>query len=63
MNGKICDVLILGPSDKDNKYMGYTDNMKLVNIACDKEYVGKIIPVKITGVKTWSLDGEITDGN
>ncbi len=63
MKGKICNVLILGPSDKDNKYMGYTDNMKLVNIACDKEYVGKIIPVKITGVKTWSLDGEITDGN
>ena len=59
MLNKVYDVLILGESDKDNKYMGYTDNMKLVNVACDKEYVGKIVPVKITDVKTWSLDGEI----
>ena len=59
MMGKVYNVLILGESDKDNKYMGYTDNMKLVNVACDKEYVGKIVPVKITEVKTWSLDGEI----
>ena len=61
MDGKVYDVLILGKSDKDNKYMGYTDNMKLVNVKCDKELVGKIIPVKITGVKTWSLDGEVND--
>ena len=61
MLDKTYDVLILGESDKDNKYMGYTDNMKLVNVKCDKELVGKIIPVKITGVKTWSLDGEVND--
>ena len=61
MLNKICDVLILGPSDKDNKFMGYTDNMKLVNVSCSSEYVGKIIPVKITGTKTWSLDGEVND--
>ncbi len=61
MKDKVYDVLILGESDKDDKYMGYTDNMKLVNVKCDKEYVGKIIPVKITGVKTWSLDGEVND--
>lgn len=59
MMGKVYDVLILGKSDKDNKHMGYTDNMKLVNVACSENYVGKIIPVKITDVKTWSLDGEI----
>ncbi len=62
MDGKVCDVLILGESDKDNKYMGYTPNMKLVNVKCDKELVGKIVPVKITGVKTWSLDGEVVNG-
>ena len=62
MGGKVFDVLIIGESDKDNKYMGYTPNMKLVNVKCDKEMVGKIIPVKITEVKTWSLDGEIVNG-
>lgn len=61
MKDKVFDVLILGKSDKDNKFMGYTDNMKLVNVKCDASYVGKIIPVKITGVKTWSLDGEVND--
>ena len=61
MSGKVYNVLIVGKSDKDNKYMGYTDNMKLVNVKCSKEYVGKIVPVKITDVKTWSLDGEIND--
>ena len=59
MDGKTYDVLILGESDKDNKYMGYTENMKLVNVKCDPSYIGKIVPVKITDVKTWSLDGEI----
>lgn len=53
------EVLILGPSDKSNLFMGYTPNMKLVNVKCDESYVGKIIPVKITDVKTWSLTGEI----
>lgn len=61
MDGKVFDVLILGESDKDNKYMGYTPNMKLVNVKCDKSLVGKIVPVKITNVKTWSLDGEVND--
>ena len=61
MKDKVYDVLILGESDKDDKYMGYTDNMKLVNVKCNEKYVGKIVPVKITEVKTWSLDGEIDD--
>ena len=61
MKDKVVDVLILSESDKNGKYMGYTDNMKLVNVACDSGYVGKIVPVKITGVKTWSLDGEVYD--
>ena len=61
MKNKVCDVLILGESDKNNKYMGYTENMKLVNVECPKDLVGKIIPVKITDVKTWSLDGVMYD--
>ena len=59
MLNKSVPVLILGESDKENKFMGYTDNMKLVNVDCDEELVGKIINVKITDAKTWSLMGEV----
>ena len=59
--GKTVEVLIEGPSDKEDKLMGYTDTMKLVNIKADKKYIGKIVNVKITDVKTWSLDGEIIE--
>ena len=58
---KITEVLIEGPSEKEDKLMGYTDTMKLVNINASKEYIGKIVKVKITDVKTWSLDGEIVE--
>jgi tRNA-2-methylthio-N6-dimethylallyladenosine synthase len=61
MVGKSVSVLILGESDKEYKFMGYTDNMKLVNVECDRELVGKIINVKITDAKTWSLEGEVND--
>ena len=56
---KIVSVLIEGPSEKDGKLMGYTDTMKLVNVKASEQYIGKIVNVKITGIKTWSLDGEI----
>ena len=58
---KVVDVLIEGPSDKEDKYMGYTDTMKLVNVSASDEYVGRIVKVKITDVKTWSMDGEIVN--
>lgn len=58
---KVVDVLIEDHSDKFDNLMGYTDTMKLVNIKGDKKYIGKIVKVKITDVKTWSLDGEIID--
>ncbi len=61
MRDKEVMVLITGPSDKKDKFMGYTDNMKLVNVKCNEDMVGKIIPVKITDVKTWSLDGVVSD--
>ena len=56
---KVVKVLIEGPSDKNNKLMGYTETMKLVNVEADSKYIGEIVDVLITDVKTWSLEGVI----
>ena len=56
---KVVKVLIEGPSDKGGKMMGYTDTMKLVNVDCDPKYIGEIVDVVITDVKTWSMEGVI----
>ena len=61
MLDKTVDVLITGESDKKGKYMGYSDNMKLVNVKYDESCLGKIVPVKIMDAKTWSLDGEVVN--
>lgn len=51
-------VLLVGTSEKDeNKLYGYTETMKLVNVACDSSLVGSIVDVKITEAKSFSLDG------
>ena len=58
--GKVEEVLILGISEKDNnKVYGYTEGMKLVNVLAHKDVIGKIINVKITDAKSFSLDGEL----
>ena len=58
----IVPVLIEGVSEKNEDLCcGYTDTMKLVNVKCSKDNIGKIINVKITEAKTWSLDGEINE--
>ena len=60
MLNKIVPVLIEGISEKnENMCAGYTDTNKLVNVKCSKDYIGKIVNVKITEAKTWSLDGEL----
>ncbi len=57
--GKTVKVLITGYSDKGvDKVCGYTETMKLVNISGAKEDIGKIVEVKITEAKSFSLDGE-----
>ena len=61
LKGQIVPVLIESESDKKGKMMGYTDTMKLVNVNIGKEYIGKIINVKITETKTWSIEGELCE--
>ncbi len=61
MVGKIENVLVDGLSDKEGKLCGYTETNKLVNFKGDTSLIGKIIPVKITTAKSFSLDGEIVE--
>ena len=56
---KTVPVLLEGVSEKnEDLLMGYTDTMKLVNVKAPKKMLGLVASVKITDVKTWSLDGE-----
>lgn len=38
---------------------GKTRNFKTVHIPCDKDLTGEFVNIKITGAKTWYLQGEI----
>jgi len=50
--------LVIGKSEKDeSKYMGYTENMKLVNIISSEDVIGEIVEVKIDEAKSFSLNG------
>ena len=58
--GKVVPFLLENVSEKNSDMLaGYTDTMKLVNVKASKDMLGKIVDVKITDVKTWSMDGEI----
>ena len=58
LENKVVKCLVVSLSDKDkNKVCGYTENMKLVNINGPKSLIGKIVNVKITDTKSFSLDG------
>ena len=57
---KVVKVLLISKSEKkDYALCGYTENMKLVNVKADPSFIGTIQNVKITDVKSFSLDGEI----
>ena len=57
--GKTVKVLLESESSKEDRLAGYTETMKLVNVKAAKEKLGQIVSVKITSVKTFSMDGEI----
>lgn len=41
--------------------MGYTENMKLVNIISDEDITGQIVDVRIDEAKSFSLNGTKVD--
>ena len=59
LENKVVSVLLDSKSEKEGMLSGYTTTNKLVNMKADISLLGKIVNVKITSVKTWSLDGEI----
>ena len=60
--GNIEKVLVEGKNEngKTDLY-GYTETNKLINFNGSSDTIGKIIDVKVTDAKTWSLDGEICE--
>ncbi|WP_186577398.1 tRNA (N6-isopentenyl adenosine(37)-C2)-methylthiotransferase MiaB [Aquibacillus kalidii] len=60
--GQIVKVLVEGESKKNPDVLsGYTERNKLVNFRAPKSVIGKIVEVKVTEAKTWSLDGELVE--
>jgi tRNA-2-methylthio-N6-dimethylallyladenosine synthase len=60
--GKVVEVLVEGESKNNpNVLAGYTPENKLVNFKAPKSAIGKIVKVKITNAKTWTLDGEMVE--
>ena len=56
---KTVDVLVHGESKKNSAVLsGYTGQNKLVNFVGEKSLIGKIIPVRIVEIRSWSLNGE-----
>lgn len=58
--GRIEKVLVEGSSKKNSKTLtGRTESMKIVNFYGNPDMIGKIVDVKITEGKTYSLVGEV----
>lgn len=58
--GSVQKVLVDGYSKTNRTTLtGYTEHNKLVNFKGDESLIGKIIDVRITDAKTWSLVGEL----
>ncbi|MDW7615485.1 tRNA (N6-isopentenyl adenosine(37)-C2)-methylthiotransferase MiaB [Peribacillus simplex] len=61
-DGQIVEVLVEGESKKNAEILaGYTTKNKLVNFKGPKSAIGQIVKVKITGAKTWSLNGDMVE--
>ena len=59
---QVVEVLVEGESKNNPDVLaGYTRKSKLVNFKAPKTTIGKLIKVKITETKTWSLNGEMVE--
>ena len=59
---KVVKVLVEGPSKKNSsRLMGYCEANKVVNFKGTPAMIGKIVKVRITDVKSFSLEGEIDE--
>ncbi|MEK4922340.1 tRNA (N6-isopentenyl adenosine(37)-C2)-methylthiotransferase MiaB [Cytobacillus sp. FSL R5-0569] len=59
---EIVEVLVEGESKNNpDTLAGYTRKNKLVNFKGPKTAIGKIVNVKVTDAKTWSLNGEMIE--
>ena len=57
--GKITEVLVEGKSKKNDKVlMGRNRQNKTINFQGDEKLIGKLVNVKITDAKSFSLTGE-----
>ena len=61
--GRTLDVLIENFENHKGKNVvtGRTRNNKIVHIPCEKDLTGQFVKAKITGAKTWYVNGEIID--
>lgn len=58
LSDKTVKVLIDGSSRKgDESYSGRTDGFKLVNVSSGRDITGRLVDVRITECKTFSIDG------
>ena len=60
--GKVETVLVESVSKTNSEFLsGRTDGGKIVNFKGDEPLIGKMVSVKITEAKTWSLVGELLE--
>ncbi|MBU9722666.1 MULTISPECIES: tRNA (N6-isopentenyl adenosine(37)-C2)-methylthiotransferase MiaB [Bacillaceae] len=60
--GKVVEVLVEGESKKNPDVLaGRTRTNKLVNFEAPKSCIGKLVHVKITDAKSWSLNGQVVE--
>ena len=60
--GREMEILVESFYERRGKLIntGKTRNNKTVHVPYDKDLTGQFVNVKITGAKTWYLNGEVT---
>ncbi|KPU28143.1 (dimethylallyl)adenosine tRNA methylthiotransferase [Caloranaerobacter sp. TR13] len=62
LKNKVVEVLVEEISKTDKtKVTGRTRTNKVVHFSGDKNLIGKLVKVRITNPKTWTLEGELID--